>query len=102
MAPETAMTTRFHLFIFIRIRSFAFRLIRPVVHKAALLIGKKDVAHDAAWIVNVADTPLSLDGMRLGKFDKPAIRNRRLLQSLYWGNSEVRPEGSVRTQGRQA
>jgi hypothetical protein len=42
------------------------------------------VAPDAAWIVSVARTPLDLGGMRLGKFDKPVIRNRRLLQSIYW------------------
>ena len=29
-----------------------------------------------------------MTGMRLGRFDKPLIHNRRLLDRLYWGRGE--------------
>jgi phenylpropionate dioxygenase-like ring-hydroxylating dioxygenase large terminal subunit len=97
LVPETAATTRFHLFVFVKIGQSLLRMIRPIVHRAVVLIGKKDVAQDAAWIVNVASTPMDLHGMRLGKFDKPVIRNRRLLQSVYWRESHAgdAPGGNV-------
>jgi len=95
MVPETASTTRFHIIIFIKIRPSLYRLIRPVVHKAVTLIGRRDVQYDARWITNMADTPLELNGMRLGKFDKPIIRNRRLLRSVYWREQD--PQSQVET-----
>lgn len=52
----------------------------------------REVYYDARWIPNVAETPLELKGMRLDRFDKPVIRNRKLLQSTYW---DVAPEAAI-------
>ncbi len=85
MVPETASRTRFHTFIFYSIanRSLLHQFV-PIVRWALLEASRREVAADACFIVNVADTPLSLKGMHLGKFDQPVIHNRRLLQSLYF------------------
>ena len=42
---------------------------------------------DARFIPLVADTPYSLKGMRLGKYDKPVIHNRKLLRRIYWAEA---------------
>ena len=89
MVPETDQSTRFHIFIFSKIQSAIYRLIKPLVHVATTFLGKTDVQNDADWIRHVADTPVDLRGMRLGKFDKPVIQNRKLLRDLYWGNPVV-------------
>jgi phenylpropionate dioxygenase-like ring-hydroxylating dioxygenase large terminal subunit len=103
MVPETSTTTRFHTFIFVRIGPSLYRLIKPIVRRATMFIGRRDVACDARWIANVADTPLELRGMRLGKFDKPLIRNRKLLSSIYWGHtSSDREDDDVQSGRRRA
>jgi phenylpropionate dioxygenase-like ring-hydroxylating dioxygenase large terminal subunit len=98
MVPETQDTTRFHILIFVKIGPSIYRALRPIVHAATIRIGRSDVGKDAAWIRHVADTPLELDGMRLGKFDKPIIRNRRLLRELYWGDAGAKVRGETRWQ----
>ncbi|MBV9386875.1 MAG: Rieske 2Fe-2S domain-containing protein [Chroococcidiopsidaceae cyanobacterium CP_BM_ER_R8_30] len=86
MVPETSSRTRFHTFVFFKIanKSLLHQFV-PVVRWALLQAGRRELAADASFIVNVADTPLELEGMHLGKFDKPVIHNRRLLQSIYYG-----------------
>ena len=83
MVPETERTTRFHVFIFAGVaQGSLFRLMLPIVRRAALFIGKREVAADAR-ICRHVHTPESLEGLRLGKFDKPVIHNRKLLRELY-------------------
>lgn len=85
MVPETATTTRFHLFIFVRLTEDRYRSLLPVIKRAVVAMGKREVRDDARLLPLLADTPLDLKGMRLGKYDKPIIHNRKLLRSLYLG-----------------
>jgi phenylpropionate dioxygenase-like ring-hydroxylating dioxygenase large terminal subunit len=87
MVPESARSTMFHILIFVRIGSAAYRLIRPLVHRSLVVVGRRDVACDARWVAEMADVPLEIKGMRLGRFDKPVIRNRKLLERIYWGRA---------------
>lgn len=91
MAPESDATTRFHVFIFTSVAPGSLlRRVMPVVHRAALSIGRREVAADAAIVRHVR--PLdSLEGLRLTKFDKPVIHNRKLLDALYFGAPRPRP-----------
>ncbi len=84
MVPETERTTRFHVFIFARIEEGSFlRHLMPVVQIVGLFLGRREVNADARLSALLADTPKSLKGMRLGKYDKPVIHNRKLLQRIY-------------------
>ncbi|MBD2248699.1 Rieske 2Fe-2S domain-containing protein [Nostoc sp. FACHB-888] len=84
--PETSKNTRIHTFVFFKIASGSLlRRFIPIIRPVILLLGRYEVAADARFIVNVADTPSDLKQMRLGKFDLPIIHNRRLLQSIYFG-----------------
>lgn len=86
MVPETISSTRLHTFVFFKVaKESLLRQFLPIVRWASLQLGRSEVAADARFIVNVADTPLKLKGMHLGKFDKPVVHNRRLLQSIYFG-----------------
>ena len=91
MVPETDATTRFHLFIYVSVAAGSFlRAFLPIVRRAALFIGRREVAADAAIVRHVR--PLdSLEGLRLTKFDKPVIHNRKLLDALYFGSVQARP-----------
>ena len=90
MVPETDATTRFHVFIFASVAPGSFlRRLLPVVRRAALFIGRREVAADAA-IVRHVRTPDSLEGLRLTKFDKPLVHNRKLLDALYFGLPRTR------------
>ena len=91
MVPETEATTRFHLFIFASVARGSFlRPLLPIVRRAALFVGRREVAADAAIVRHVR--PLdSLEGLRLTRFDKPLIHNRKLLDAIYFGSSRARP-----------
>ena len=86
MVPETERTTRFHVFITTKVVSRRLRLIRPIVDRAAVALAWWEIFDDARFIPTVADTPEDMTGMRLGKFDKPLIRNHKLLRERYWGD----------------
>src|SRR5437868_14447759 len=91
MVPETDAATRFHVFIFASVAPRSFlRAMLPLVCRAALFIGRREVAADAA-IVRHVRTPDSLEGLRLTKFDKPLVHNRKLLDALYFGVPRTRP-----------
>jgi phenylpropionate dioxygenase-like ring-hydroxylating dioxygenase large terminal subunit len=88
MVPETERSTMFHVLVFAQVRSAAFRLIRPIVHRTLVEVGRRDVACDARWVATMAHLSPSIEGMRLGRFDKPVIRNRKLLDRIYWGRAQ--------------
>jgi phenylpropionate dioxygenase-like ring-hydroxylating dioxygenase large terminal subunit len=91
MVPETEITTRFHVFIFASVaRGSILRTMMPIVRRAALLIGRREVAADAAIVRHVRPAE-SLEGLRLTTFDKPVIHNRKLLDALYFGLSRPPP-----------
>ncbi|MFO0751502.1 MAG: Rieske 2Fe-2S domain-containing protein [Myxococcota bacterium] len=94
MLPEDDKTTRFHTFLFLKIDpTSAFRFARPLIEKIALGFVRLEWWMDGRWTRHLADTVPDLKGQRLGKFDKTVIRNRKLLDSIYFG---VRPDLAAR------
>jgi phenylpropionate dioxygenase-like ring-hydroxylating dioxygenase large terminal subunit len=93
MVPETPRTTRFHVFAFLRLLDWRYRPLLPVVRRAHRLLAWLEVRDDARFIPTVAGTPYSLKGMRLGKYDKPIIHQRKLLERIYFaqGAAEAVP-----------
>lgn len=84
MVPETERTTRFQILLFTRhtgLLGYAAPLLKPLT----MALVWKEIRDDARFIPIVADTPQDLRGMRLGKFDKPVIHNRKLLRRIYRG-----------------
>ncbi|MDC0707540.1 Rieske 2Fe-2S domain-containing protein [Stigmatella sp. ncwal1] len=92
MVPETPHTTRFHVFAFLKLVDPRFRPLMPVVRKAQRALAWFEIRDDARFIPTVAGTPYSLKGMRLGKYDKPIIHQRKLLERIYFAQS---PEEKV-------
>lgn len=91
MVPETPRTTRFHVFAFLKLMDPGFRALMPVVRKVQPVLAWFEVRDDALFIPTVADTPYSLKGMRLGKYDKPIIHQRKLLERIYFAQSPAAP-----------
>ncbi len=88
MVPQDRDSTLFFVFLFAKLESPFLRGLRPLVNRGAMAMIHREIRDDAVFIPTVADTPRSLAGMRLGKFDKPLIHNRRLLESLYWQSTK--------------
>ena len=76
-----------------------FRPLMPVVRRAQRVLAWFEIRDDARFIPTVADTPYSFKGMRLGKYDKPIIHQRKLLERIYFGQGlaqePVAPEALV-------
>lgn len=90
MVPESEATTRFHVFIFVQVAEGSLlRAFLPVVRRAALFMGRREVAADAAIVRHVRPVE-SLEGLRLTRFDKPVIHNRKLLDAVYYGGTHLR------------
>ena len=95
MLPEDERTTRFVSFLFVRAEGRAAQLTLPALKPLALELVKREIEADARFIPTVAETPESMRGMRLGKFDAALVHNRRLLRRIYWGkpaDDAVEPE----------
>jgi phenylpropionate dioxygenase-like ring-hydroxylating dioxygenase large terminal subunit len=90
MVPETPSTTRFHVFSFVRCENPRFRFLLPVVRKAQNVLAWFEVRDDALFIPTVANTPFSMKGMRLGKYDKPLIHHRKLFERIYYAQPQAR------------
>lgn len=86
--PETAHTTRLHVFSFGLLHDARLRPLMPLVRRAALALAWYEVRDDARFIPLVAHTPYSMKGMRLGKYDKPLIHHRKLLERLYFAGGD--------------
>jgi phenylpropionate dioxygenase-like ring-hydroxylating dioxygenase large terminal subunit len=84
MVPETDTTTMFHTFVLTKIE-VGPRLLLPLLQKVGLAATWAEVNDDAQFISTVAKTPFDMQGMRLGKFDKPIVHNHKLMQKIYWG-----------------
>ncbi|MGZ3460143.1 MAG: Rieske 2Fe-2S domain-containing protein, partial [Archangium sp.] len=87
--PETANTTRLHTFSFGLLHDERLRPLLPLVRKAAIALAWYEVRDDARFIPLVANTPFSMKGMRLGKYDKPLIHHRKLLERIYFGQGDA-------------
>ncbi len=83
ITPQTERTTRFHVFLFVRLDAPRLRFMMPLVKRAAMLMGWYEVKDDMDFARHLAATPREMKGMRLGKFDKPVIHNNKLLDSIY-------------------
>ncbi len=87
--PETASTTRLHFFSFVQLHDERLRPLMPLMRRAALLLSWFEVRDDARFIPLVAHTPYSMKGMRLGKYDKPLIHHRKLLERIYFAQADA-------------
>ena len=75
------------MFLFLKIAPSIQRWLRPITHRLARYIAAMELKRDARFITNVADVPATLSGMRLTRFDSALIHNRKLLQTVYWGEA---------------
>ena len=64
----------------------ALRPFLPLAAKAALGLTWWEVRDDARFIPTVADTPYSHKGMRLDKYDKPLVHQRKLMERIYYAH----------------
>ncbi len=87
--PETANTTRLHVFSFGLLHDERLRPIMPVVRRASIVLAWFEVRDDARFIPLVAGTPYSMKGMRLSRYDKPLIHNRKLLERIYFAQDDA-------------
>jgi len=86
MHPEGERKTRFHTFVYLRVAaSSRLRHALPALKYIARSFVQREWAMDARWVAKLADTAPDLRGLRLGKYDKPVIKNRKLLDQLYFG-----------------
>jgi phenylpropionate dioxygenase-like ring-hydroxylating dioxygenase large terminal subunit len=83
--PENAQTTVLHTFVFLRHDP---RLPKRLIETLATRLAMREVADDARFIETVRDTPFSMKGMRLDRYDKPLVANHRLLERIYWGTAD--------------
>lgn len=104
--PETAETTRFHVFLFVSLKAPRLRFLMPVIKRAAVALGRHEINDDAALVKMVAGTPYEMKGMRLDKFDKPVIHNNKLLRTLYFGEAagatDAQPQGQASAASKPA
>ncbi|MFP2927894.1 Rieske 2Fe-2S domain-containing protein [Pyxidicoccus sp. 3LG] len=82
--PETANTTRLVVFSFLRTVEPMMRPLLPVAARAAMALTWWEVRDDSRFIPTVAATPYSHKGMRLDKYDKPLVHQRRLMERIYY------------------
>lgn len=95
LVPETERVTRAHMFLFMAIAPSPQRLLRPLSHWLARRVAGMELRRDAAFVAHLADAPTTLRGMRLTRFDKALIHNRKLLRRLYWGERAARRPEAV-------
>ena len=101
MMPVSATTTRYATFVYIKVdETSGFRRVMPVMKLFAHAFVRMEWWMDARWVRHLADTAKDLRGLRLGKFDKTLIRNRKLLRTIYFGDTtpaESSPELRLET-----
>lgn len=96
MLPETERVTRFHTFVFVKVSDASlFRTLRPMIKLVARGFVMAEWWMDARWVRHMADVAKDLEGLRLGKFDKTVIRNRKLLKVLYLGEDRSPAPGEA-------
>ena len=91
--PETDKTTILHTFVFIQLGESHARFF-PLLRHIATAIAWGEIRDDSRFVPLVRDTPASMRGMRLGKFDKPLVQNRRLLEKLYFARVASPDDGA--------
>ncbi len=87
LVPESARTTHAHMFLFMSLAPSLQRLLRPVSHWLARRVARMELQRDARFVAHLADTPTTLHGMRLTRFDTALAHNRTLLRTRYWGDA---------------
>jgi phenylpropionate dioxygenase-like ring-hydroxylating dioxygenase large terminal subunit len=89
MMPVNATTTRYATFVYVKIDpSSGFRRVAPMINVLAHAFVRTEWWMDARWVRHLAHTAKDLRGLRLGKFDKTLIKNRKLLKTIYFGETE--------------
>jgi phenylpropionate dioxygenase-like ring-hydroxylating dioxygenase large terminal subunit len=93
MVPE-GDKTRFHTFVYVTIAPGSrLRHAAPLIGLLAQSFVRLEWWMDARWVRKIAHTAPTLKGLKLGKFDKTVIANRRLLKTLYYGESGRTQDG---------
>jgi phenylpropionate dioxygenase-like ring-hydroxylating dioxygenase large terminal subunit len=85
--PRDEKSTWVHAFHFIRPEKRYLtmaKLLAPLIRWAV----RREIQDDARFIPLMAHTPKDMQGMRLGKFDKPLVHNRKLMKRIYFGDSD--------------
>jgi phenylpropionate dioxygenase-like ring-hydroxylating dioxygenase large terminal subunit len=95
MVPETPRRTRFHVFTYFKCTDRGLRALMPVLKPVLMRSVREEIEADARFIPTVADTPLDLKGMKLGRFDKPLAHQRKLLRSIYWGQASEQAQSQA-------
>lgn len=85
MTPESTKSTRLDVFSFLRVDDEGLARWERLLGWGALAMAWLEIRDDRRVVNRLAETPTSFDGMRLGKFDKPLVQNRRLLERNYLG-----------------
>ncbi|WP_426744930.1 Rieske 2Fe-2S domain-containing protein [Myxococcus faecalis] len=93
--PETARRTRLHVFSFLRCVHPWLTPFLPVAAKVARELTRWEIVDDARFIPTVADTPYSHKGMRLDRYDKPLVHQRRLMERIYFRQPRAVTEDEV-------
>lgn len=84
LVPETDATTRLNAIVAVQTAP-GYRWLLPLAKRTGLWITAAVAQQDRKYMPLLSGTPKETDGMRFGRFDKPVIHNRRLLERIYWG-----------------
>ncbi len=85
LSPENAHATRMDVFTFVRITDERLLRWATLVGWSARALGWLEAWDDRRLLESLGTVPISLDGLRLGKLDRPLLHHRRLLDRLYFG-----------------
>ncbi len=82
--PATEKTTRVQVFIFAAIDAPGAGALFPLVSRAAVALGRRELDDDARLLHMMKDAPISLAGRSLGRYDRAVVHNRKLLDRIYF------------------
>ncbi|MEQ1876061.1 MAG: aromatic ring-hydroxylating dioxygenase subunit alpha [Bdellovibrionia bacterium] len=89
--PHGPNETDLHVFQFINFKNPAWTKFLPLLRPSYLWMTKTDIKQDAEFVKKLKDIPPSLHGMALGKYDKPIVYGRKLLNEIYYGKEAAAP-----------
>ncbi len=87
--------TILHVFQFAKHENPKLNFMLRVTGPLAAYLTKKDLELDMKMTEIAANVPYELKGMRLGQYDKPIIAGRKLMEKIYYGESQRPTESSA-------
>lgn len=100
LVPESDMATRIRMFLFLRIAPSLYSAAWPAMAWLARHISSMELRRDVTLIESVAHAPGDLSGMRLTRFDKAVVHNRKLLRSIYWNAGAAHKVVAIHPSGK--